>query len=199
VKEDFQKIIKGKLKMNLKNWYWEKIKHPLQSFRNKKKYIKTQIWEWDIVNLSEVVFDIFKMFVNNNNKDFVNQYILETEERKDPRFSFNDSDSDFDIYLELEDIKNYVLYTRETNRKVFDNLCSCCYDMFDLAGEIKMNYDLIVDWEKDYDTLVIHSAKKMPVNLTKSNYPLLDIEEFLEKIDRRIASRIVELSGYLWD
>lgn len=193
------------------------IVEPIKQVFKKSRIIKTSLWDWDCVNIHEVVIDIFENYCNHYPRSFINQWgINQHSMMKDIEFwenmtdeekiNFNDSD------LELHNLEIYVTTTRKYNQALLKHISDIWHEHYKLEWEDckdKPGYsrmkeskeEMIVDWELDYDTLIIRDWKVVPYDeKDRSKYfNPLHIENALDKLDVDMAKLIIEYKDGIWD
>lgn len=193
------------------------IVEPIRQFFNKSRIIKTYVCDWDCVNIHEVVIEIFENYCNHYPRSFIDQWVTEQRALKDyPEYSDNFSESDLvdwrNSNLRLHDLEIYVIQTRKYNQALAKQIENIWHDNYKLRWEdcdddsgckrLKdSEEEMIVDWELDYDTLIIKDWKIVPYDeKDRSKYfNPLDIENALDKLDADMAKLIIEYKNGIWD
>jgi len=190
------------------------IKDPWRQFVARQTWFKnTKFYDFDIANIHEAVFDIFKAYVNSRwNVDFVRQAVLNGS-----RTRVNDDhywEEKYSDLMRLEQARQYVLYIREENKATFEYISDLFLkaesfqfvdiDRIDEEGiplkelrRKKTNYYITGNYWFDGDVLK-HCYEKCESDCNcKSAY--FDIENELNLLDIKYAKEIIELKDYLWD
>jgi len=185
-----------------------------QIFRRQKIFKNVELYPWDLVNIYETIFAQFEAFCKNRPNSFIDRYCSNAESVKqsnkccgkniyDDEFMYDN----YKAFRRLQQIEEYVLYTRKLNKIKLDTLSDIWHssyrsyweksDLDENAVELKImcNYCCEVQFDIEFNELVYTLNQ---VNY-KTDFNPINVENVLRNLDIKIAKDIVELSSYIWD
>ena len=190
--------------------FYDYIESPIrQFFRRQKVFKNIELWNFDVCNIPETVFAHFKYFCEDNKFYFINQYCLETHCPKDvnPEEWVSAFYDKYEAYRRLNEIQEYVLYTRDLNKAKVEYLSNLWHSSWKAKWiDSTIHKDCVEFTTEDYFYLevnfwfeqgeLMYDYKKVD---HKTGFNPLDIEDAMTKLDRQYAKEIIDYSGYIWN
>lgn len=190
------------------------IKDPLRQIKYRQEFFKDiQIYPWDLCNLHEIVFAAFEAYCK---KPWGDEFVLRAVQNGKycPLWEEEVSQSRYQIFLRLEQIKEYVLHTRRTNQATLEYITNLIVHEttlgFDDAEDFiedgekwcrlrtkSRNYYLKGEYWLDGSELKHNIEKTDEEHATKLSW--FDIEQELADLDTAYAKELLEYRDYIWD
>jgi hypothetical protein len=188
------------------------VADPIKQFFAKSRIIKTYVCDWDCVNVHQVVIEIFENYCKHYPLSFVNQWVIEQKafEKDGDMCNAIPEEEQYDwknFYLRLHDLEQYVTVTRKNNQALLKQIEDWWHEHTYFGFYIKQeegkeqykDMDAVVDWELDYDTLIIKDWKVVDKATVHDHFNPMDIEHALDKLDAEVAKQIIEHKDGIWD
>lgn len=195
--------------------FYDKIKDPIdQIIRRLIVFKNVEIYSFDVCNIVETTFAHFSYFCKANPFYFIDQYCLETRGTQyEIKHNTNFKDDSFmqdkyEAYRRLYEIQEYVIYTRELNKAKLEYLENEFHKSYkpswiktDICPEGCVEYVTEDYWGLEVNFWfemgeLMYTYKRVDYD-TKFNP--LDVEDVMNKLDRRYAKEIIDYSGYIWN
>lgn len=190
------------------------FKDPIRQILHRRRFFRDiKLYPWDLCNLDEIVFAAFEAYCKSPwGNDFVSRAIQNSE--KCPLWEDEEGQRRYSIFLRLEQIKEYVLYTRKTNQYIHEQITDLTVNetTFDFEEmeekdeegipykrlkQKKRNYYLSGSYWWDGSELK-HNFKKVSEDQgVKVDWGALESE--IRDLNISYAKELIEYKDYIWD